>query len=413
MTSTTAPARRSPRPAAPRVERALPTVLLVHNKYKLPGGEDGVFEREGEMLEAMGHRVLRYVLHNDGVDGLNPLQLATRTLWSQPAYREVRALVEREGVDVVHVHNTLPLASPAVFHAAHAAGAATLHTLHNYRLVCPGGLLLRDGTICHDCVGKAFAAPAIRHKCYRDSAGATAGVTASVALHRALGTWDREVDRFIALSAFARDVFIEGGLPGERIAVKPNIPSEDPGPGPGGGTVLYAGRLTEEKGLRLLLDAWAEDPTLPPLRIAGDGPLGPLVQAAADADPRIGALGWLTGDRLSSEMSTAALLIVPSTWYEGWPLSAIEAMGHGTPVVATDHGPFPDMIEDGVTGRLFPRGDRGAMVEAIRDVLGTPAERAALRASTRARFEARYAQDVSYAALLRIYEDAIAQFTTA
>ena len=149
-----------------------------------------MFEREGALLEGRGHRVLRYVLHNDAVEGIGTAALAARTVWSREAYDHVRRLVEAEGVDVVHVHNTLPLASPSVFHAAHAAGAATVHTLHNFRLVCPGNLLLRDGRICHDCVGKAFAAPAVRHGCYRGSATATAAVAATTALHRVAGTWD-------------------------------------------------------------------------------------------------------------------------------------------------------------------------------------------------------------------------------
>ena len=163
------------------------TVLLVHNVYQKPGGEDGVFEREGAILEGRGHRVLRYQLHNDDVEGMGRAALAARTVWSRESAAEVAEIVRQQGVDVAHVHNTLPLVSPAVFQAARRAGAATVHTLHNYRMVCPGNLLLRDGELCHDCVGKAFAAPAVLHKCYRGSTAATAAVAAMTAIHRALG----------------------------------------------------------------------------------------------------------------------------------------------------------------------------------------------------------------------------------
>ncbi|WP_412068173.1 glycosyltransferase [Rubrivirga sp. IMCC43871] len=385
------------------------TVLLVHNVYQQPGGEDGVFVREGALLEEHGHRVLRYVLHNDDVQGMGRVALAARTLWGRTAHDHVQGIVEAEGVDVVHVHNTLPLASPSVFWAAHAGGAATVHTLHNFRMVCPGNLLLRDGKICHDCVGKAFATPAVRHACYRDDRAATAAVAATTALHRVLGTWATEVDRYIALSAFARDLFIEGGLPADRVAVKHNAPPSDPVPASGGDYALFAGRLARGKGIKVLLEAWALDPLLPTLRIAGSGPLAPLVAEAAASDPRIEALGWQTADDVAALMGGAAMLITPSTWYEGWPLVAVEAMGQGTPVVATDHGAFPEMVSDGDTGRLVPRGDAAALASVVREMMADPESLRAMRCRTIRRFEGRFSRSVNYAELRQIYDDAIAQ----
>ena len=347
---------RAPRDA-PR-DRPL-TVLLVHNVYQQPGGEDGVFEREGALLEAHGHRVLRYVLHNDDVDRMGRAALVRRTVWSTESHDAVARLVRDESVDVVHVHNTLPLVSPAVFWAARQSGAATVHTLHNYRLVCPGNLLLRDGRLCHDCVGRAFALPAVRHGCYRGSTAATAAVAATTAAHRRLGTWDRQVDRFVALSQFARGLFVQGGLPPDRVVVKHNAPGAEPRLAVGGDYALFAGRLAPGKGLGVLLAAWAADPGLPPLRVAGDGPLAAEVARAARADRRILWLGWQPQADMEALMGGAAVLVAPSMWYEGWPLVAVEAMGQGTPVVATDHGAFPEMIDDGATGRLFPPRRRG------------------------------------------------------
>lgn len=404
-----AEAPRDVSPPAPRATDSPLTVLLVHNVYQKPGGEDGVFEREGEILEQHGHRVLRYVLHNDDVDDLGRVALAKRTVWSAESFAEVERLVRTEGVDVVHVHNTLPLMSPAVFHAARGAGAATIHTLHNYRMVCPGNLLLRDGNLCHDCVGKTFAAPAVRHKCYRGSTVATAAVAATTAIHRKMGTWEHHVDRYIALSAFGREIFLQGGLPADRVVVKHNLPPKEPTLTEGGDYALFAGRLAPGKGLEVLLEAWALDPDLPVLSIAGDGPLSDVVAQAASANSRVRWLGWQPAAEMESLMAGAAVLVTPSMWYEGWPLVAVEAMGHGTPVVATDHGAFPEMIDDGQTGRLFPRGDAAALARAVRALTDDSARMQAVRAQTHRAFAERFSRAVNYRQLRQIYADAIAQ----
>jgi len=314
---------------------------------------------------------------------------------------------------VVHVHNTLPLLSPSVFHAAHDGGAATVHTLHNYRLVCPGNLLLRDGAICRDCVGKAFAAPAVRHTCYRGSAAATAAVAVTTAVHRRLGTWDREVDRYIVLSEFARGVFVEGGLPADRIAVKPNPAPEGAQAGPGGAGALFAGRLTAEKGVRVLLAAWASDPSLPVLTIAGDGELAGEVAEAAATDPRIRPVGWQTAAQMAERMATADALVVPSLWYEGWPLVTVEAMGRGTPVVASGHGPFPEIVADGETGRLFAPGDPGALAAAVADLFSDADRLAAMRPAARLRCRGHFSTSADYDRLQAVYSDAIAQHAAA
>ena len=385
------------------------TVLLVHNAYQEPGGEDGVFEREGAILEERGHRVLRYQTHNDDVEGMGRAALAARTVWSRESAAEVGRLVRQHGVDVAHVHNTLPLISPAVFQAARGAGAATVHTLHNYRMVCPGNLLLRDGELCHDCVGKAFAAPAVAHRCYRGSVAATAAVAATTAIHRALGTWERHVDRYVALSAFGREIFVRGGLPADRVVVKHNLPPKEPALTTGGDYALFAGRLAEGKGLEVLLEAWAGAPDLPVLCVAGDGPLSHLVAQATAENPRVRWLGWQPAAELEALMAGAACLVAPSMWYEGWPLVAVEAMGHGTPVVATDHGAFPEMIDDGETGRLFPRGDAAALARAVRELTGDAVQMQAVRANTHQAFARRFSREVGYRQLLDVYAAAIAQ----
>ena len=258
-------------------------------------------------------------------------------------------------------------------------------------------------------MGRPLALPGVRHGCYRGSPAATAAVAATTALHRAAGTFAHRVDRFVALSESARALFVEGGLPAAKVAVKPNALARDPEPGPGGGGVLFAGRLTEEKGVRVLLDAWARAPDLPALQVAGDGPLAAEVEAAAAADPRVTWLGWQGGAAMDALMGGAALLAAPSLWYEGWPLVATEAMGQGTPVVATDHGAFSEMIDDGWTGRLFPRGDAEALAECVRWALADPDRRDVMRAATWQSFRDRYSRDANYRRLRAVYADALAE----
>ncbi len=383
------------------------TILLVHNYYQQPGGEDRVFDIEGELLEASGHRVIRYTLDNDEVEGMSRAALAARTIWSRESYREVRATVEREGVDVVHVHNTLPLASPSVYHAAQDGGAAVVQTLHNFRLICASALLLRDGHICHDCVGRTLALPAIRHACYRDSRAASAAVVAMTAIHKTTGTYRGEVDRYIALSDFARGLFVDGGLPAHLIAVKPNALQIEPSLGPGGDYALFGGRLDSNKGIQTLLDAWALDPTLPRLKIAGDGAMAPEVRAAASGDSRIEWLGWRSADEMTALMGTAAVLVAPSLSYEGWPLVVIEAMGQGTPVVATDHGVFPEMIIDGVTGHLVARDSPEALASGVRALLSDPERLQEIRRATWDLYRERFTRRINYLQLRGIYADAI------
>uniref|UniRef100_UPI002869EBA4 glycosyltransferase n=1 Tax=Deinococcus sp. TaxID=47478 RepID=UPI002869EBA4 len=205
-------------------------ILLVHNFYQQPGGEDVVFRAESSLLSSAGHRVQEYTVTNDDVGQKSKLTLAAHTIWNAGAASRLAQEVRRGGFDVVHFHNTFPLLSPAVYRAVRAAGAATVQTLHNYRLLCANALLFRDGHICEACLGH-LPLPAIRHRCYRGSLGASATVAVMQVTHRALGTYDRQVDAYIVLTDFARSKFIEGGLPADRLHVKPNFLAPDPGAG--------------------------------------------------------------------------------------------------------------------------------------------------------------------------------------
>jgi glycosyltransferase involved in cell wall biosynthesis len=380
-------------------------VLLLHNHYQQPGGEDQVFSAESELLESRDHRVLRYTVHNDQVSKMGSLDRAKTAIWNRAVYRELRTLIHRERPQIAHFHNTFPLISPAAYYAARAEGVPVVQTLHNYRLLCPNALFFRDGRVCEDCLGRQlFSWPGILHACYRESRPASAAVAAMQSVHQALGTWDGAVDVYVALTEFARRKFVEGGLPADNVVVKPNFVNPDPGAGEGRGDFfLFVGRLSQEKGMDTLLAAWKRLRTGTPLRILGDGPLAPKVAEAAE---RIQGLEWMgrqSRDRVLALMKDARALIFPSVWYEGFPMVIAEAYAVGLPVVASDLGSMSSLVDHGRTGLRFRPGDPEDLATQAEWALTHPAELRCMRAEARAEFEDNYTAERNYRQLMGIY----------
>jgi len=256
---------------------------MVHNFYQRPGGEDESFAEEAELLERHGHPVHRYTRHNDEVEDMGRFHLALTSVWSWETRRGLRQAMEDFKPEVVHFQNTFPLVSPAAYGVPSAAGVAVVQSLRNYRLLCLNGLLFRDGHVCEDCVGKFVPWPGILHACYRGTRGGSTVAAGVLTFHRMLDTWRRNVDLFLANTEFSKGKFTAIGLPADRIRVKPNFVAPDPGPGPGGGQyALYVGRLSPEKGIRTLLQAWRNLPHVR-LLIVGDGPM------RAERSPTTGA----------------------------------------------------------------------------------------------------------------------------
>lgn len=383
-------------------------ILLAHNYYQQPGGEDRVFEAECALLESRGHEVVRFTMHNDAVAALSALRLAHLTIWNADAYRAVKDLVRRRRIQIAHFHNTLPLISPSALHAARAAGAAVVQTLHNYRLACPAAVLFRDGRRCDMCVGRFVAWPGVVHACYRGSRGASAAVAAMVAVHRAAGTWRRCVDAYIAPSQWARRTLLRAGLHPARVVVRPNFVHPSPAPGDGsGGFALFAGRLSREKGVQTLLEAWRELGSLVPLRIAGDGPLAPAVASAGICG--VQWLGRVAPQAVTDLMRRAALVVVPSVCEETFGMAAVESLACATPVVASRIGAMPEIVAHGNTGMLFRPGDAADLVAQVRLLLADRSRLAMMRAAARRTFESAYTADAACAATIAIYERLIAQ----
>ena len=383
-------------------------VLTVHNFYREPGGEDRVVENESALLARHGHKVVSYTADNDAIDGISPIALAGMTVWNHRSYTDIRSVLAREAIDVMHVHNTLPLASPSVYYAAAAEGVPVVQTLHNYRLLCPNAVCFRDGHACTECATSRTSAPAVKHACYRGSRAATAAIATMLWVHRTAGTWHNHIDAYIAPSAFARTMFAASGLPEDRLFVKPHFVDPDPGAGQGGGGyALFAGRLSKEKGIESLLEAWETLHTQIPLVIAGDGP---LASAVADAASRLSGVQWVgrqSRDDLHRLMRDAELFVFPSVVFETFGQTIIEAYAAGTPVAASSGGAGAELVAPNRTGFLFRPDDARDLVAQTRAWLSQPWRHAAMRAGARAAYEARFTAEANYAQLMNIYEHAL------
>ena len=384
-------------------------VVVAHNFYQQPGGEDQVYRAEVELLREFGHTVTPFEVHNDAVAGMGRLGLAKATVWNGAIAASLGDVVRRERADVVHFHNTFPLISPASYYAARRAGAAVVQTLHNFRLLCPVALFYRDGKPCEECLGKPVAWPGVVHACYRGSRVTTAVTAATMAVHRAAGTWDHAVDAYVCLTDFARGKFVAGGLPPGKLHVKPNFVHPDPGVRSGGErSAVFVGRLSEEKGVLPLLAAWEHLDV--PLTIIGAGPLADRVAEAARRNPAITAVGRQSLAYIYDAIGRAALLVLPSVCYETFGRVAAEAFAVGTPVVASNHGAVADVVgTDGRLGTLFTPGDPAALAEAVLNQMARPAaEQVGLRQRARAEFVAKYTGEANHAMLLDVYRAAIA-----
>lgn len=339
-------------------------IVVAHNRYReaQPSGENTIVDAEIAQLTAAGVEVLPFLRSSDEIPTMSKAAkalLPISPIWAPQAQHDLDRLLVEHRPDVLHLHNPYPLLSPWVVRTAHKRGVPVVQTVHNYRQVCSSGLYFRDGVICQDCRGRALGVPAIVHRCYRDSRAQSALMATTLAVHRP--TW-KSVDRFIALTTAVADHLRDYGIPDERIVVKPNgIP--DPGtPAPLGDGFLYLARLSPEKGLGLLLDAWRRHPdgSLGPLRIAGDGELRHLAEAAAAERADVTYLGSLDRAGVRAAVEASAVIVAASTWHDVLPTVILEAMASGRPVLGTALGGIPYLV-----GADAPREPAGTGPAAV------------------------------------------------
>jgi glycosyltransferase involved in cell wall biosynthesis len=387
-------------------------VIIVHNYYQQPGGEDQVFLSESNLLESRGHRVIRYTKHNDLLTNMDPFKLVISTLWNQKALRELKYLVQRHRPNVIHFHNTFPLISPGSYYAKGNNGPVVIQTLHNFRLICPGALFFRNGDICEKCLFKIFPWPGATNACYRKSYSASIMTVAMLTLHSLLRTWQNRIDRFIALTEFAKEKFIQGGIPSEKIVVKPNFVFIDPGFMSHKDTfALFIGRLSDEKGIITLLNAWKDIGTIL-LKIVGFGPLEKTIKNLIISKNMgtVEVLGQLSQNDAIDLMKKAKFLLFPSTCYEGFPNTLVEALACGLPVVTSNIGSMAEIIEDGVTGLHFEAGNPVDLADKIKWLIENPDKSRHMGKNARKVFLEKYTAEKNYKILMNIYHQAINEY---
>ena len=386
-------------------EQSIHRVLQVHTRYRQTGGEDEAVEAEKRLLEDAGVEVTQVIFNNadlrESVSLVADLGLAASAIWSRSAQRRVAAAVVASHPQVMHVHNTFPLASPSVYSAAAARGVPVIQTLHNYRFVCPAATVFRNGRVCTDCVGRLIPWPSVVHACVRGSRPQSAVAAATLTAHRARGTFAREITGYVALTGFQRQLMIDGGLGGERIRIIPNFLEPDPGMGSEDRTgVVFVGRLSPEKGVAILLEAASAVPGV--VRIIGDGPLASLVGKANGAGHAT-FLGPLPRASVLGELRRSIALVLPSVWFEGLPLVVLEAFAVGTPVIASRIGSLAELVESGTTGLLAEPNNAGDLAERISWAIAHPGEMLAMGGRARDRYEASFRGETHLGALLEAY----------
>jgi len=358
----------------------------------------------------MGHQVECYGESNYRMDTLNPISAACRAIWSAESRQILMQKLTERNHHIVHVQNFFPAISPSIYYAAKAHNIPVVQTLRNYRLLCPNGLFFRNEQVCEDCMGKAIPWPGVVHSCYRKSLPASAVVATMLTVHRALGTWSEMVKMYITPTYFARQKFIEGGIPGDKIVVKPNFVDPDPGQEKDKEEfALFVGRLSVEKGIDTLIAACQSLGKQIPLKIVGEGPLQNQVMEASQQFPWIEWLGFKSLSEVYALMGKAKVLIFPSKWYETFGRVAVEAFARGTPVIASRIGAIAEIVEHGRTGLHFRPGDCEDLACQLDWALSNPAKLVEMGHEARAEFEAKYTAEDNYKRLIEIYQSVISK----
>lgn len=385
-------------------------ILLVHNYYQIPGGEDTVVANEKKMLEQHGNRVILYSRDNSELkrmSALHKLLLPLTAVFSLKTYRSIRNLIKAEEIEVVHVHNTLSLVSPAVYYAALHCGVPVVQTVHNFRLLCPGAMFYRDGHTCEDCVTRGLLC-AVRHKCYRGSRLQTLACVVSTWIHRMTGVYGKL--HYICLTEFNRQkLLLLKQIRPEQVFVKPNfveapahiIPEQQRRE-----QYIYAGRLDRMKGVEVLLKAWQHmGPSAPKLLVCGTGPLEDWCRTFVrdNGMANVEMPGFLPNDRVRQLVGESRAMILPTQWYEGFPMAIAEAFSAGTPVVVPDMGNAGSLVEEGVTGTKFARATPEAIADAVMRLRGYGSlQKSVLDVCSRS-----YTQDKNYEQLTAVYAAAV------
>ncbi len=389
-------------------------VVVAHSAYRSsqPSGENAAVDAEVQLLRRSGAEVHVFIPSSDELVRRGHMGTALGALgavWNLRARTHVQELVERVKPDVVHVHNLFPRLSAAVFAPIRRQGAALVSTFHNYRLFCATGLAMRQGQPCLECLDAGHPVPALVHGCYRDRRLATMPVATALALQRVTGVW-RSLDAAICLTEYQRALLLRTGLLDPLVThVRANGAVDECGAAPWtarSGGAVFVGRLSQEKGPQVVLEAWRLlGASAPPLLVIGDGPLRAVLERQAGAAP-ITFLGQLPRAEVAASVAQSRLALVPSLALEGFPLAIREAFAAGVPVVASARGSMAELVRDGRTGAHFAAGSGAALAQVVRRLWADPAGLERMGAAARVEYETHYAPAAALTSLLAIYEAA-------
>ncbi|MFA6062357.1 MAG: glycosyltransferase family 4 protein [Gallionella sp.] len=393
-------------------------ILLVHNYYgsSAPSGENAVFEAEMTLLQSKGHQVIVYTRHSDeirqqGVWGI--IKGAFSTPWNFFAVQKLRSVLANEKPDVMHVHNSFPLFSPGIFHAARGTKTARVLTLHNFRCFCAAGIPMRDDKPCTLCLDQKSVLPALRYGCYRRNRLATLPMAMMIALHRFIGTWGKQVDAFIALTEFQRKTLVDAGLPEKKVYIKPHFYSNPPIASlwtERDDKIVFVGRLGTEKGVRFLVESWKLWTEAPMLEIIGEGPEGDFLRTEVERCGLVDKIlffGQLPFAEVQIRLASAKLLVVPSINFEGFPMAIREAFALGVPVAASNLGSMPCLVKEGETGGLFEPANSSSLATCLQQLWQDQVRLGEMAMAARNEFELNYTEDANYQRLMEIYRKAI------
>ncbi|TVZ52667.1 glycosyltransferase family 4 protein [Dokdonia sp. Hel_I_53] len=381
-------------------------IAQIHNEYKDLGGEDVVVAREKELLENAGHSVSQYIVSNKNVDTLSrKLKTAISLPYSYDQKDKMLAFLKVKKPEVVHVHNFLPILSPSVFYACKEVGVPVVLTIHNYRLICSNGLLYRDGNVCEKCISKKWGFPAIKHGCYQDSSITSIFPVLANGIHSSLDTWSKYIDKVIFLTEFSQNIFKRSHIQftNEQMIVKPNFVKDRGYSYEKEDYFLYVGRLSEEKGIIEIVNAFIDSGK--PLRIAGEGPLSDMINTKIEKYPHIKLLGFQNQDELSELYLKAKALVTGSKMYETFGLIIIEAFSFGTPVIAPNFGNVGSLVTTNIDGVLYDHLDASSLQESFEKFDFLDQEK--LRKNARATFEKNFTSGQNLNQLEAIYKSVL------
>lgn len=385
-------------------------ILQLHNKYQQYGGEDAVVMLEYELLKKNGNEVEQLFFDNKNISSSisDKIMAGFSSVYSFSSVKIVEKKIVEFKPDLIHVHNFFPLLSPSIFYIARKNKIPIVMTIHNFRLICSNALLFRDGNICETCVSKVIPLSGILHKCYRKSSLQSSAVTMMSSIHKIIGTWKKMIDSYIVLTEFGKFKFVNSSLnlPPEKIIVKPNFVADfGVGNDKREDYYVFFGRLSEEKGIEILLNSLKFYNFN--LKIIGDGPLKDLVEKCASRYPHIEFVGFKDKEYIINVLKNSRCVIFPSIWYEGLPLSIIEALSTGTPIIISNLPPFKELIRDGYTGFHFINGCAEDLAQKIKQMDDNIDSFGHLYLNARKTYLEKYTPEINYDQLINIYQNVI------